>query len=219
VHAGPVAQTPSKEALERMDKEITAFVKDTTEARAVTYAKVMRVQLYGRWNDPQAEPVLKELAADKDPAVAKMAAQQIAARERARKPVELKFTALDGAEVDVAKLRGKVVLVDFWATWCGPCRAELPNVLATYQKYHDKGFEIIGISLDEDKDKLTAFLKDKGMAWPQHFDGKGWQNEVSSANGINSIPAMWVLDKKGMIRSENARGVELDALVAKLLAE
>lgn len=134
------------------------------------------------------------------------------------KPFELKFTATDGSEVDFAKLRGKVVLVDFWATWCGPCVAEVPNVVATYKKLHEKGFEIVGISLDQDKAKLEDFVKSKGMTWVQHFDGKGWKNEIAQKYGINSIPAMWLIDKKGMVVSTNARG-GLEEKVEKYLAE
>ena len=133
-------------------------------------------------------------------------------------PLDLKFTALDGAEIDLAKMRGKVVLIDFWATWCGPCVKEVPNVVEAYEELHPKGFEVIGISLDQDKAKLEAFIKEKGMAWPQYFDGKGWQNEISSRFGIQSIPAMWLVDKKGMLVSTNARG-DLEDEVEKLLAE
>ena len=134
------------------------------------------------------------------------------------KPFDLKFTATDGSEVDFAKLRGKVVLIDFWATWCGPCVAEVPNVVATYKKLHDKGFEIVGISLDSDKAKLDAFVKEKGMPWHQFFDGQGWKNEISTKFGINSIPAMWLVDKKGMVVSTNARE-DLEDKVTKALAE
>jgi thiol-disulfide isomerase/thioredoxin len=134
------------------------------------------------------------------------------------KPIDLKFTAVDGTEVDLAKMRGKVVLIDFWAVWCGPCVAELPNVIKAYERLHPKGFEIVGISLDQDKAKLEAFTKDKGMTWVQYFDGKGWQNEISSRFGIRSIPAMWLIDKKGMLVSTNVRG-KLEAEVEKRLAE
>lgn len=133
-------------------------------------------------------------------------------------PLDLKFTALDGTEIDLVKMRGKVVLIDFWATWCGPCVKEVPNVVGAYEELHPKGFEIIGISLDQDKSKLEAFIKEKGMAWPQYFDGKGWQNEISSRFGIQSIPAMWLVDKKGMLVETNARE-DLKAKLEKLLAE
>ena len=134
------------------------------------------------------------------------------------KPLDLKFTAVDGTEVDLAKMRGKVVLIDFWAVWCGPCVAELPNVIKAYEKLHPKGFEIVGISLDQDKAKLEAFTKDKGMKWVQYFDGKGWKNDISTRFGIHSIPAMWLIDKKGMLVSTNVRG-RLEEEVEKRLAE
>src|SRR5438067_10175070 len=78
------------------------------------------------------------------------------------KPVDIKFTAVDGREVDLAKLKGKVVLIDFWATWCGPCMGEVPHVVEAYQKLHGKGFEIVGISFDKDKGALEKTTKEKG---------------------------------------------------------
>ena len=141
-----------------------------------------------------------------------------AEKEMMTKPLDLKFAATNGSEVDLAKLRGKVVLVDFWATWCGPCVAELPNVLAAYKKLHDKGFEIVGISFDQDKGKLEKFVKDKEMPWPQYFDGKGWENEFGQKYGINSIPRMWLVNKKGMVVDTSARE-NLSEKVEKLLAE
>ncbi|MDB6125631.1 MAG: Alkyl hydroperoxide reductase/ Thiol specific antioxidant/ Mal allergen [Pedosphaera sp.] len=134
------------------------------------------------------------------------------------KPVNIKFTALDGTEVDATKMKGKVVLIDFWATWCGPCVAEIPHVKEAYDKLHGKGFEIIGISFDEEKDALEKFVAKKEMSWPQYFDGKGWQNKYGQAFGIRGIPTMWLVDKKGNLRDVNARG-GLEEKVTKLLAE
>lgn len=134
------------------------------------------------------------------------------------KPVDLKFTALDGREVDLEKLRGKVVLIDFWATWCGPCRAEIPEVMKTYQKLHDQGFEVVGISLDNNKAKLESFVKEKGMPWPQYFDEKDGGNAISTKFGIESIPTMWLVNKQGMLSSTDSRG-DLENQVTKLLAE
>ena len=109
--------------------------------------------------------------------------------------------------------------MDFWASWCGPCIAEMPNVVATYKKLHDKGFEIVGISLDQEKDAMEAALKKQEMTWTQYFDGQGWQNKISTSFGIESIPAAWLLDKKGMLRETDLRGEDLGKGVEKLLAE
>ena len=121
------------------------------------------------------------------------------------KPLDIKFTSVDGKNVNLADLKGKVVLIDFWATWCPPCRAEVPDVVAAYKKYHDQGFEIIGISLDQSKAALLKFTKENDMTWPQYFDGQGWQNKISMANGIDSIPAMWLVGKNGLVATTDAR--------------
>lgn len=111
-----------------------------------------------------------------------------------------------------------VVLVDFWATWCGPCVAEVPHVVETYEKLHGKGFEIVGISFDQDKGALTKFVEEHKMPWPQYFDGKGWQNQFGQEFGIQSIPTMWLVDKKGNLRDTNGRE-DFASKVEKLLAE
>ena len=119
--------------------------------------------------------------------------------------VDLKFTALDGTPVDLATMKGKVVLIDFWATWCPPCRGEVPNVVAAYEAYHKRGFEVIGISLDQDDGALRSFTAQNGMAWPQYFDGRGWDNAMAQKFDIHSIPAMWLIGKDGQIITTNAR--------------
>lgn len=126
---------------------------------------------------------------------------------------------LAGNPLSVSAYKGKVVLVDFWATWCGPCVGELPNVLAAYKKYHGKGFEIVGISLDQDQAKLTAFLKEQGMTWAQFFDGKGWDNKLAVRYGIESIPATFLLDGEGHIIARNLRGKALDEELTRRLGQ
>jgi thiol-disulfide isomerase/thioredoxin len=121
------------------------------------------------------------------------------------KPLEIHFTALDGREVDLAKLTGKVVLVEFWSTTCGPCIGEMPTVKAAYEKLHDRGFEVVAISLDDKETALRRFIKEKELPWPQHFDGKGWENQFAVRYGIFSIPTMWLVDKRGNLRDTNAR--------------
>jgi len=124
---------------------------------------------------------------------------------------------LAGKPLSVANYKGKVVLLDFWATWCPPCRAELPNVIKTYEKHHDQGFEIIGISLDEDQAKLKSFTAEQKMTWPQYFDGKKWENKLATKYGIQSIPATFLIDGEGKIIGRDLRGEALEEAVAKLL--
>ena len=127
---------------------------------------------------------------------------------------------LDGKPLSIASRKGKVVLVDFWATWCRPCRAELPNVIKTYQKHHSQGFEIIGVSLDSDRDKLDLFLKQQdGMTWPQYFDGQGWGNKLAGKYGVEAIPFALLIGPDGKIIGKDLRGEDLEAAVAKAVAK
>ena len=130
---------------------------------------------------------------------------------------DFQVTDLDGKPLSVASYKGKVVMIDFWATWCGPCIQELPNLMKAYEKYHGKGFEIIGISLDNEKEKLTTFIKEKNMTWPQYFDGKGWQSDLAAKYGVNSIPATYLLDKEGKIIAKGLRGDALEKALEPIL--
>ncbi|MCE0523760.1 MAG: TlpA family protein disulfide reductase [Methylacidiphilales bacterium] len=113
------------------------------------------------------------------------------------KPIDLKFTAVDGRKVDLAQMRGKVVILDFWATWCPPCRLISPDLVRLYKKYHSQGLEIVGISLDSNKQGLLDFIKKEGAPWPQYFDETG-RGEIADRFGIQVMPTLWLIDKKGI---------------------
>jgi peroxiredoxin len=135
------------------------------------------------------------------------------------KALDIHFTALDGREVDLANLRGSAVLVEFWATWCEPCVAELPEVKAAYEKLHGRGFEVVAISLDDGKETaLRQFIKEKELPWPEYFDGKGWENRFALQYGIFEIPTMWLVDKRGNLRYTDAEA-DLEHRVTLLLDE
>lgn len=216
-------QIEKLETMAPLRKAITEYLETySTDARAQEIAG-MQIQVLQLTKAPDANDVLKKMADSPNPQIASMAKSEIEKAERMAalktQPVDLKFTSVDGKAFDLEKLRGKVVLLDFWASWCGPCIVEMPNVVGTYQRLKDKGFEIVGISLDQDKEAMEQALKKHNMTWIQHFDGKGWQNEVSTRFGIDSIPATWLIDKKGMLRETGLRGEELGKAAEKLLAE
>jgi thiol-disulfide isomerase/thioredoxin len=117
-------------------------------------------------------------------------------------------------------LRGQYVLVDFWASWCGPCRQENPNVVAAYNKFKDKGFTVLGVSLDNPKGKdawLAAIENDGLEQWPQVSDLKGWKSNAAALYEIRSIPQNYLLDKEGRIVASNLRGAALEEKLAELL--
>jgi len=126
-------------------------------------------------------------------------------------------TDVDDKPLALTDHKGKVVLIDFWATWCPPCRAEIPNVVATYKKYHAEGFDIIGVSLDQDREKLLGYTSQNEMTWPQFFDGQGWGKKPADKYGIESIPATYLLDGNGVIIAKDVRGEALEPAVAKAL--
>ncbi|RYG75620.1 redoxin domain-containing protein [bacterium] len=133
-------------------------------------------------------------------------------------PYALKGKDLSGKPVNWKQYAGKVVLLDFWATWCGPCVGELPNVLKNYKTYHPKGFEIVGVSLDNDKKALTDFVKDRKLQYVNVFDGQGWKSADAKSYGVMAIPFTLLIGKNGKIAAVNPRGEALEPAIKKALA-
>ena len=121
---------------------------------------------------------------------------------------------LEGNPISLADYRGKVILIDFWAVWCGPCLGEIPKIKAVYEKYYDKGFDVIGVSLDEDETTLRTYIKENEMPWRHIFDGQKWSGHLVEQYGVRSIPAPFLIDREGKVISVKARGRLLDELVA-----
>ena len=126
-------------------------------------------------------------------------------------------TDLDGRPISLQQYRGKVVLLDFWAVWCGPCLGEMPNVKRVYDTYRDQGFDIIGISLDTDEARLRNYLKENGIQWRQIFSGQKWESPLAQQYGIRAIPAPCLIARDGTLISREARGLKLEQLVVEAL--
>ena len=169
-------------------------------------------------DDPRQAEALK-LKQAAEAAARPPAAQAAASGERLRglvgQPLDLPGTLLDGAAVDQAGLAGKVVLVDFWATWCGPCVAEIPRVRDLYDRYHDRGFQVVGVSLDDDHDALEAFVADHEIPWPIIVDARDEAGGLARRYGITAIPTMILVGRDGTVLSTEARGRRLEELLAE----
>jgi thiol-disulfide isomerase/thioredoxin len=220
--SNPKDEAAQLKALDEVQKIAKANPKD--EALVGTLMKMSKMGAASKAVSEKAETVLvTDLTSEGAQQVAAQIKGERKMKESVGKPVELAGTQIDGKPFTTKDWKGKVIFVDFWATWCGPCLAELPRVKRVYLDYHAKGLEILGVSCDRSADDLKAFLeKNKDMPWPQLYDAKEnpkiqW-NPLAKEWGINGIPTMFLIDKKGILRSVEARE-DFEKEIPKLLDE
>ena len=130
---------------------------------------------------------------------------------------EISYPSPDGSVISLSSLRGKYVLIDFWASWCSPCRRENPNLVSNYKRFHDKGFEIFQVSLDKTKDAWIKAIKKDNLSWPNHVsDLKYWDSEPARQYNVRSIPSNFLLDPDGKVIAKDLRGIALGKKLAEI---
>ena len=210
------AQTPVVDELEKLDKahpdsdELTQYTYLFSQQAATPALKDRLATISGTMTSPAAAQIKQMTAAE-----AKLTALE-------NKPLVVSGPQASGAAFSTADWKGKVILVDFWATWCGPCREELPRVKKIYGDYHAKGLEVLGVSNDFDAGQLKDFTATNQMPWPELYDagaaGAHQWNPITTGYGIFGIPTMFLIDKKGVLRTTKARE-SMETLIPTLLAE
>ncbi len=220
---------------EELEAELTsAYEKIAEEARALNFdfikanidnelGKFMFVGSSRMFNAEQQREILnmtsEEFKAKKD---VKRILEQLEAQEAVaigKEFIDFSMKTPEGETVSMSDYagKGKYVFIDFWAAWCGPCISEMPNVVAAYEKYKNKDFEIVGVSFDDNKDDWIKGIKDLNMTWPQMSEVSGWETEVVKLYAIQGIPHTVLLDKEGIIIAKDLRGKQLHDKLAELL--
>lgn len=210
-----------KPDLAALRARIATVADRTPESPYRTFLVQELLGLMEKHEPAKVDAYLHELAGSDVADLANLGKGQLAIRALRATPMELKFTAVDGREVDVSKLRGQVVLIDCWATWCVPCIKELPNIKAAREKWGDKGFTVVGISFDKpaDKAKLVKFIEDEKLVWPHWLNEAGGKHPFGAKYNIRSIPATFLLGKDGRLVTTDTHGENLEKELQKLLGE
>ena len=207
----------TSESASHLEQQIADCLKENPADPKKLSLQIARSNLLYRVDAQKAKSFLEELAGDPDQQLAQAARARLAKAELVGKPLDLHFTATNGSAIDLAQFRGKVVLIDFWASWCPDCIRELPEIQKLDQAYRASGLVILGISFDRDRQAMSSFLIKKGINWPIYFDGKGWNNTYAVQYSVRQIPEIWIINKDGIVETTSADVTTVDDTVQRLL--
>jgi thiol-disulfide isomerase/thioredoxin len=200
-----------------LEERIRNLVEKNPAEPRILSLQLARANLLLRFDHAKGVELLESLINGPEQDLAAAAKARLQKAEMIGKPVAIRFLATDGSTIDTQALHGKVVLVDFWASWCPDCIREMPSVRRAYQKYRDKGLVIVGVSLDTDEQALANFVAKKLIPWPQCCDGKGWGSELVLKFGVRAIPEMWLINQEGTLLSTEITIEQLDQKIGELL--
>lgn len=228
-------RAPDASPLLKMADEIASKYPDAEEWEGGLVFRFEQALRGARMSDERIITAMEPLVGSQRKGIREIASLYVANRRLVGKTPEVAFTALDGRAVDLKQMRGKVVLIDCWATWCGPCKAELPNLKRVYAAYHDKGLEMIGLTAErvplkqedtpEEKAKkieaarkaLADFVVQEQMPWPQHFSELGFRNPFYAQFGVTAIPLAVLIDRDGKVITTDTQGEKLEPAVRRAL--
>ena len=215
----PAAQQSGEPFQQQVRQFVGRYQGTPVEARATAYGAAL-ASAGGQGDSPLAKELIQQLqtkyAADPD---AQAVLRNLRTRPASGQAFKAELPRMDGTTLKLPDdCQGKVVVIDFWATWCGPCVNAVPRMKEIYQKYHGQGLEIVGVSLDKDRAALETFIREKDMPWIHTFSGKGWDDPTATQYGVNSIPNIWVVGKDGNVAASSVSEGALEDVIQKALA-
>jgi thiol-disulfide isomerase/thioredoxin len=199
--------------------KIAQFLATYPEAEKRVKLQIVESSMLLRADQAKGIEFLEQLSKDSNPELAEAANAALVKARLVGSKLDLSFVDTKGRNVDLSQLSGKVVLIDFWASWCPDCAREMPQVQQVYRDFESKGFAILGVSLDKDRRAMDNYIAKHLIPWPQYFDGKGWKNDLVTKYSVHEIPEMWIINKKGVVETTAADVTQLASTVQRLVAE